>query len=135
MDNILIVIPSLNSGGCEIQIKILIKELIAKGYNVTLAVRKNNYDKNVSIKDLNIIELENRAGISLITIVKLRLFIKKSKPIFVYSLLRQMNVMVGFLNLFVNFNWISSERSNPNLHNSIYSKLERFLQKQSLVIL
>ena len=133
-NNILILIPTLNSGGCETQTKILIKELIVKGFIVTLAVRKNNFDKNLSIKNLNIIELENRPGISLISIVKLRLFIKKSKPLFVYSFLRQMNVMAGFLKIVINFNWISSERSNPNFNNSIYSKLERILQKQSIVI-
>ena len=129
---ILIVIPSLKKGGAETQLKILIEELITKGYLITIALRKNNFIQ-IDLKNVNILELEDKGFISLKSLYRLHLFIKKEKPLFVYSLLRQMNVMTGFLNYFSKFNWVSSERSNPNYKTSLYDKLEMFLKKRSLV--
>jgi glycosyltransferase involved in cell wall biosynthesis len=129
---ILIVIPSLKKGGTEIQLKILIEKLIFLGYNVTVAVRKNNFDQR-DLNNVNFIELEDRGFISLKSLFRLYVFIRKEKPLFVYSLLRQMNLMTGFLNYFCRFNWVSSERSNPNHKTSLYDKLELFLKKRSLV--
>ena len=131
-NNILIIIPSLKKGGTETQLKILIEKLISLGYNLTVAVRKNNFDLR-DLKDVNLIELEDKGFISLKSLYRLYIFIRKGKPLFVYSLLRQMNVMTGFLNYFCRFNWISSERSNPNYKTSLYDKLEFFLKKRSLV--
>ena len=133
MKNILIVIPSLKKGGAESQLIILIDKLIYLGYNVTVAVRKNNLD-NIYLDNVNLIELENKRFISLKSLYRLYCFIVNEKPLFVYSLLRQMNVMIGFLNVFCRFNWVSSERSNPNYKTSLYDKLERLLKKRSLVV-
>ena len=133
MKNILIVIPSLKKGGAESQLMILIDKLIYLGYNVTVAVRKNNLD-NIYLDNVNLIELENKGFISLKSLYKLYCFIENEKPLFVYSWLRQMNVMVGFLNVFFCFNWVSSERSNPKQKNTFYDKLERLLEKRSVVV-
>ena len=132
MNNILIIIPSLKKGGTETQLKILIEKFISLGYNLIVAVRKNNFDLR-DLNNVNLIELEDKGFISLKSLFRLYVFIRKEKPIFVYSLLRQMNVMSGFLNYFYRFNWVSSERSNPNYKTSLYDKLELFLKKRSLV--
>ncbi|MDC1336391.1 glycosyltransferase [Flavobacteriaceae bacterium] len=135
-NNILIVIPSLKKGGTETQLKILIYELTAKGYVITIAVRKNNFDKR-DFENINFIELEDKGFISIKSLYRLHIFIKKEKPIFVYSFLRQMNIMTGFLNYFSKFNWLSSERSNPNYlvgQMSFYDKLEILLKRRSLVV-
>ena len=130
---ILIVIPSLKKGGAETQLKILIDKLISLGYILTVAIRKNNFDLR-DLKDVNLIELEDKSFISVKSLYRLYIFIRKEKPLFVYSLLRQMNVMTGFLNYFYKFNWVSSERSNPNFKTSIYDRIEMFLKKRSLVV-
>lgn len=132
MNNILIIIPSLKKGGTETQLKILIEKLISLGYNLTVAVRKNNFDLR-DLNNVNLIELEDKGFISLKSLYKLYIFIRNEKPLFVYSLLRQMNVMTGFLNCFCKFNWVSSERSNPNYKTSLHDNLEHFLKKRSLV--
>ena len=132
-NRILIIIPSLKKGGTEIQLKILIEKLISLGYNLTVAVRKNNFDLR-DLNNVNLIELEDKGFISLKSLYRLYIFIKNEKPLFVYSLLRQMNVMTGFLNCICRFNWVSSERSNPNFKTSIYDRIEMFLKKRSLVV-
>ena len=132
-NNILIIIPSLKKGGAETQLKILIDKLISLGYILTVAIRKNNFDLR-DLKDVNLIELEDKSFISVKSLYRLCIYIRKEKPLFVYSLLRQMNVMTGFLNYFYKFNWVSSERSNPNYKTSLYDKLEMFLKKRSLVV-
>ena len=132
-NNILIIIPSLKKGGAETQLKILIDKLISLGYILTVAIRKNNFDLR-DLKDVNLIELEDKSFISVKSLYRLYIFIRKEKPLFVYSLLRQMNVMTGFLNYFYKFNWVSSERSNPDYKTSLYDKLEMFLKKRSLVV-
>ena len=132
-NNILIIIPSLKKGGTETQLKILLYELTARGYVITIAVRKNNFDKR-DLKNINFIELEDKGFISIKSLYRLNIFIKKEKPIFVYSFLRQMNIMTGFLNYFCRFNWVSSERSNPNYKMSFYDKLEILLKRRSLVV-
>lgn len=129
---ILIVTPSLKKGGSETQLKILLHKLKFLGYDLTVAVRKNNFDLR-DLNNVNLIELEDKGFISLKSLYKLYIFIRNEKPLFVYSLLRQMNVMTGFLHCFCKFNWVSSERSNPNYKTSLYDNLEHFLKKRSLV--
>ena len=132
-NKILIIIPSLKKGGTETQLKILIQKLIPLGYSLTVAVRKNNFHHH-DLNNINFIELEDKGFVSLRSLYRLYVFIKTEKPIYVYSLLRQMNVMTGLLNCFCRFNWVSSERSNPNYKTTLYDRIELFLKKRSLVI-
>ena len=96
-NRILIIIPSIKKGGTETQLKILIEKLISLEYNLTVAVRKNNFDLR-ALNNVNFIELEDKGFISLKSLFRLYVFIRNEKPLFVYSLLRQMNVMTGFHN-------------------------------------
>lgn len=133
--NLLIIIPSLNIGGTETQVTLLVKELITLEYNVKVLVRKGLY--NSEIPDFllkRIIEIPNLPGFHPLLLISLFKIIKSEKKIVIFSYLDQMNIAVGLLSFFLNFKWYSSERSNPHFHNSLYQKFSRFLMRNSEVL-
>lgn len=133
MKTAFILIPTLEQGGTETQTKILIKYLMKNEFKVFLFLRKIPSDFQLD-KHINLIKLKNSRGVSLVTISLIYRYIKLHNPTFVYSFLRQMNVITGLTRNIIKFNWISSERSDPTLENTFYSKFERMLKRKSIIM-
>ena len=77
---VLIVIPSLNIGGTETQVTLLVKKLITLKYNVKVLVRKGLY--NSEIPDFllkRLIEIPNLPGFHPLLLISLIKIIKSEK--------------------------------------------------------
>lgn len=134
---IFLVIPTLEIGGTETQVILLAQKLIKNGFNTKILVRKNllNSSSITSIKP-NIVELPNLPGPHPLILFKLfKTFLNSKSEIVVFSYLDQMNFSVGFLKLFLNFKWFSSERSDPKVFkDTFFRRLMIYFQRNSLVI-
>ena len=119
-NNIVIVMPSLTSGGAERVISVLANNWIEKGYKVNLILwnAENKFyaiNKNINIIDLNF-RYKNRIERlykQLIVIYSLRQQLKILKPKFVLSFLSLNNIVTLISSLFLNTKIIISERNNP----------------------
>lgn len=128
----IIVIPTLGTGGAERQVRILVECLNTYGKRPYIISR--DASKIIDVQ-AELISIPNVGGVS----IKSLLIINKvqnrlGEKIITLSFLRQANVLVGLLRLFKKFYWISSERSNPYLESGLYVVLERVLKRNSLVV-
>lgn len=134
MNKIVLVIPTLDKGGTESQIYLIIKELLSRKIHTILILFKytdliNEFDK----KYFDVKYILNRR-FSFFTLFKYLFNISKGEDeIVVLSFLLKMNIYVGLMTYFLDFKWISSERSDPSFNNSIYSRIELFLKRRSVV--
>ena len=119
-NNIVIVMPSLSSGGAERVISILANKWSEKGYRVNLILwnAENRFyvvNKNINIIDLNF-RYKNkieRFYKQLVVVYLLRKQLKLLKPKFVLSFLSLNNIVTLISGLYLNITTIISERNNP----------------------
>ena len=139
-EKIVIIMPSLSSGGAERVISILANNWVEKGYDVNLILwnaenRFYTINKNINVIDLNF-RYKNRVERlykQLIVIYSLRQQLKRLKPKFVLSFLSLNNIVTLISSLFLDTKIIISERNNPKELNIDLSKklffIRRFLYK------
>ena len=129
---VIIVIPTLRTGGAERQVRNLVEWLNRYGNRPYILSRDASEVCDVQAE---LISIPNVGGVS----IKSLLVINKvqkilGEKVITLSFLRQANVLVGLLRLFKKFHWMSSERSNPYLESGSYVFLERVLKRNSLVV-
>lgn len=133
--NIVIVMPTLTSGGAERVISILANSWIKQGYQVTLILwnADNKFytiDERIRIIDLNFRYKNQIEKIykQFRVIYSLRQILKSIQPTFVLSFLPLNNIVTLISSLFLNMNIIVSERNNPKELNIDLSKRLFFLR-------
>lgn len=132
--NILIIIPTLGSGGAERVTSILVNNWIKdKENNITLLVwdaKRIFYtlDKNIKIIDLNFRYTNKFERIikQLKVLNSIRQYIRKNNPDFILSFLTQTNIAVLLATLFLKRKIIISERNSPD---AIKKELNYFTDK------
>lgn len=130
--SIIIVIPTLGVGGAERQVRYLIKYLNQHGNRPYLVSRSAENISDVQAEHVLIPDVGGVSIKALITIRKIHQAIGDN--VVIISFLRQANVLVGILRLFIKFHWLSSERSNPYLEGGLYVFIEKILKRKSYVI-
>lgn len=134
-NRIVIVMPSLTSGGAERVISLLCNRWIQQGYTVDLILwnarnRFYSIDDNINIIDLDF-RFQNKFERFLkqfLVLFLLRRHLKKIKPKFVLSFLPLNNIVTLLSSLFLNLNVIISERNNPKELNIDLSEKLFFLR-------
>jgi GalNAc-alpha-(1->4)-GalNAc-alpha-(1->3)-diNAcBac-PP-undecaprenol alpha-1,4-N-acetyl-D-galactosaminyltransferase len=135
-NNIVIVMPTLSSGGAERVISIICNNWIKKGYKINLILWniENQFytiNENVNIIDLNF-RYKNkieRFYKQLKVIYLLRKHLKNIKPKFILSFLPLNNIVTLISSLFLKIDVIVSERNNPKELNIDLSSKLFFLRK------
>lgn len=136
--NIVVIIPTLGSGGAERVTSILIENWIKDNQNnVTLIIwdaKRIFYPipENVKIIDLNFRYTNKFERIikQIKVLYNIRQHLKKLNPDFILSFLTQTNIAVLLSNLFLKKNIIISERNSPEAIQKELNMFTRLLRKQ-----
>jgi glycosyltransferase involved in cell wall biosynthesis len=117
---ILHVIPTLEGGGAERQLSMLVAEQARRGYNVHLAVRRTGVHVQ-TIKDsgVQIHELGNIRSINPRLFLAIKRIVFKVRPGIVQTWLPQMDILGGLAALAGRVSWIVSERTSGNFYKEV----------------
>lgn len=133
---ILHLIPTLEGGGAEKQLVILCNELVNRGYDVHIGLRRGGVNLNSLSKKVKVHYLGDYKTIDFRIIVNLLKTVNQIKPHLVQTWLPQMDILGGVVCAVKSIPWIMTERVSELGYrkHKIISKIRLFLAKKSMYI-
>lgn len=137
MKKIIFVIPSMDGGGAQKVLAMVMMDLYKKAYDVTLVVLKDKWQNHNILKEFkgNIIVLKKSSKFDFfLMILKLRSLFNDKKPDMVVGFLEYANILIVLANLFKKKSLVVLAERNytpSNLMNLRFSFLKQMLIRQT----
>jgi glycosyltransferase involved in cell wall biosynthesis len=118
--SILHVIPTLEGGGAERQLNLLVREQVRRGYDVHVALRRGGVHlRAIQDSGVRIHELGNIPSINPRLLFAIKRTIAEVKPDILQTWLPQMDIVAGLAALVSGIPWIISERTSGDNYKEI----------------